>query len=102
MRIRRYVRRLLHKFDGHVTFGKSEVCPPARARLWCSSPRALPSQAHGGRKSLCHPGHVAFVAESVVELKAGCVELRELVEASRENARVPCLACNSRLAVQTG
>ena len=62
--------------------------PLTRLLLASGSPRNLPAQAHGGRRSTCHSGHVVFTAERLVELKRNSgVELEELVTASRENAR---------------
>ena len=61
--------------------------PLDRLLLASAAPRNLPTQARGGRKSLCHPGHIVFTAERLVELKRGNVELQQLFEAARENSR---------------
>ena len=80
-------------FDGGVTFGKAvslrELAfdvPLERLLLASGAPRNLPTQARGGRQSVCHPGHICFTAERIAEIKKG-VELAALLEASRNNTR---------------
>ena len=86
--------RVFQVFDGALTFAKAKTMhelafdvPLERLLLASAAPRKLPTQAAGGRRAVCHPGHLLFTAERLVEIKRGGVELRELVEASRENAR---------------
>ena len=87
--------------DGQVTFAKCKELhelafdvPLDRLLLASSSPHHLPTQANGGRRSLCHPGHITFEAERVAELKRGVLGAEDLLRASRENAaRVFGAAC---------
>lgn len=88
--------------DGAVTFSKAAALhelafdvPTDRLLLGSGAPRNLPTQAKGGRRSMCHPGHVTFVAERVAEIKAGSSGLdaaelatsaASLLTASCENA----------------
>jgi TatD DNase family protein len=81
-------------FDGALTFTKAHTLhelafdvPLDRLLLASGSPRNLPTQAHGGRRTVCHPGHITFTVERLAEIKRGGVEVTEVLEASRANAR---------------
>ena len=84
-------------FDGAVTFTKAHAAhelafdvPLSRLLLASSAPRHLPTQvagSAGGRRRVCHPGHIFYTAERLVEVKRGNVALQEVIEASRANTR---------------
>ena len=93
--LRRTGRPVYAIIDGTVTFGKASRelldmafdMPLDRMLLASSAPLNLPAQARGGRRSVCHSGHVTFVAQRISEIRRGAVSKEQALAASLDNAR---------------